>query len=84
MWYTLLSKFLQRLGFTKTNADHNIFVFHNKSMFILVYVNDLLIIGRDLNIINGLKNKLSECFYITDLKLVSHYLSMSVTQQEIL
>ena len=57
-----------------------VFVSCNKSMFILVYVDDLLIIGEDLNIINGLKNKLLERFRMTDLGSVSHYLGMSVTR----
>ena len=49
-------------------------------MFISVYVDDLLIIGGDLNIINGLKDKLSERFRMTDLGSVSHYRGMSVTR----
>ena len=52
--------FLQGLGFTKTEADHSVFFSDNKSSFISVYVEDLLIIGEDLNIINELKSKLSE------------------------
>ena len=80
VWYALISEFLQGLGFTKTNADHSVFVSRDKSTFISVYVDDLLIIGEDLNIINGLKNKLLERFRMTDLGSVSHYLGMSVTR----
>ena len=43
-------------------------------------MDDLLIIGGDLNIINSFKNKLLEYFCMTDLKSVFHYLGMSVTQ----
>lgn len=43
-------------------------------------MNDFLIMNGDLNIINDFNNKLSERFYITDLELVSYYLSMFVTQ----
>ncbi len=80
VWYALILEFLQGLGFTKTDADHSVFVFHDNSTFISVYVGDLLIIGEDLNIINGLKNKLSERFCMTDLGSISHYLGMSVTR----
>ena len=80
VWYALISEFLQGLGFTKTDADHSVFVSYDKSTFISVYVDDLLIIGEDLNIINSLKNKLSERFCMTDLGSVFHYLGMSVTQ----
>ena len=80
MWYALLLEFLKSLGFTKTDADHSVFVSYDKSTFIPVYVDDLLIIGEDLNIINGLKTKLLERFCMTDFGSVSHYLGMSVTQ----
>lgn len=73
-------EFLQGLGFTKTDADHSVFVSYDKSTFISLYVDDLLIIGKDLNIINGLKNKLLERFCMIDLGSVSHYLGMSVTR----
>ena len=62
----------------KTDVNHSVFVSHNKSMFISVYVNDLLIIGKDLNIINSLKNKLLKDFCMTDLGSVFHYLGMTV------
>lgn len=45
-------------------------------------MDNLFIIGEDLNIINSLKNKLSKRFRMTDLELVSHYLGMFVTQKE--
>ena len=80
VWYALISEFLQGLGFTKINADQSVFVSCDKSMFISVYMDDLFIIGEDLNIINGLKNKLLERFCMTDLGSIFHYLSMSVTQ----
>ncbi len=82
MWYALISEFLQRLRFTKTDADYSVFVSQDKSTFISVYVDDLLIIGEDFNIINGFKNKLSERFRMIDFGSVSHYLGISVTQTE--
>lgn len=80
IWYSLISKFLQGLGYMKTNANYSIFVSHDKSIFISVYVDKLFIIGEDLNIINSLNNKLSEDFCMTNLGLVSYYLGMSVTR----
>lgn len=73
-------EFLQGLGFTKTDADHSVFVSYDKSTFISLYVDNLLIIGEDLNIINGLKNKLLERFCMTDLGSVSHSLGMFITR----
>lgn len=66
----------------KTDAGHSVFISYNKSTFILVYVDNLPIISKNLNIINGLKNILLKHFCITDLGLVSHYLSMSIIRTE--
>lgn len=70
--------FLQGLGFTIINANHSVFVFYDKSRFILVYLDKFFIIDKNLNIINGFKNKLLEYFYMTDLELLLYYLGMAV------
>lgn len=49
--------------------DYKVFVSYNKLMFILVYTDNLLIIDKNLNIINGFKNKLFKYFYIIDLDI---------------
>lgn len=76
----MILEFLQKLKFTKTNADYSVFISYDKLTFILIYMNNLLIISKNLNIINSLKNNLSKYFYITNLGLVSHYLGISVIQ----
>lgn len=60
--------------------DYISFVSYDKSIFISVYVDNYLFISKDLKIINCLKNKLLEHFYMTDFGLVSHYFGMSITQ----
>lgn len=80
IWYNLILEFLQRLAFTKTNVNYNIFVSYNKSPFISIYIDNLLIIGKDLNIINNLNNKLLKRFCIIDLGLVSYYLDILIIQ----
>lgn len=46
----------------------------------MVYIDNLFIIGKDLNIINCLKKKLLKRVCMTDLGSVSHYLHISITQ----
>ena len=43
-------------------------------------MHNLLIIGKNLNIINSFKNKLSKRFCRTNFESVSHYLGMFLTQ----
>ena len=64
----------------KTDVNHSVFVSYDKLTLIFVYMDNLFIIGENLNIINNLKNKLLERFRMTNLELVSHYLGMFVTQ----
>ena len=48
VWYQTLLDFLKKLGFYKTEADHSLFVSADKTMFIAVYVDDLLLFGQDI------------------------------------
>ena len=62
----------------KTNADYSVFVSYDKLTFILVYIDNLFILNKNLNIINNFKNKLSECFCVIYIGSVSHHLDMFV------
>lgn len=72
-------EFSQKFKFTKTDINYINFLFYSKSLFILVYINNLLIINNNLNIINNFKNKLFKLFCITNPRLVFHYLNIFVT-----
>ena len=54
------------------------YVAKNKKTFIYVYVDDLLLFDENINHLNIIKFKLSNRFKMTNLKLVSHYLNMSI------
>lgn len=79
VYYGLISEFLQCLEFTKIDTDHSIFVSYNKSMFISIHIDELLIIGKDLNIINSFKNRLFDYFCMIYLILIFYYLGISIT-----
>ena len=48
-------------------------------LIVVIYVDDLLIEGKDMNIINSFKEFLTCTFDMSDLESVYHYLSMKVT-----
>ena len=64
--------------FYPIDADH--LVFSNGSIHIAVYVDDLLIIGKDKVKIQELKDRLSTWFSMLDLGPVAYYLGMAVTR----
>jgi len=59
-------------------VDNN--VFRNDTLFIAVYVDNILICGPDKDEILGLKAKLSDHFEMTDCGACKHYLEMLVTR----
>ena len=79
VWYQTLLDFLRKLDFHKTEADHGLFVSADKTMFIAVYVDDLLLFGADIDPrIDDVMQNLRDRFRMTDLGDVSHYLGMEV------
>jgi hypothetical protein len=76
IWYQTLAAFLKEIGFTPLNSD--LAVFCKGSIFIAVYVDDLLIIGPDKGEIQKIKDALSTRFKMTDLGPCKFYLGMEV------
>ncbi|KAM0043325.1 putative RNA-directed DNA polymerase [Helianthus debilis subsp. tardiflorus] len=56
-WYQKFTSSLLEKGFKQTGADHSLFVFKEKDVFIatLIYVDDVIIVGNDLNRIQETK-----------------------------
>lgn len=61
-------------------TDTRVGIYKDQEFLSLGLCGRLFIIGKNLNIINGLQNKLSEHFCMTNLELISHYLGISATQ----
>ena len=78
----LLKKSLKLLNFDSINFDFNVFVFKNKKIYIVVYVNDLFIFCIDLKFIVFLKIKLNEKFDIIDLSSTKHYLNIEIVRKK--
>lgn len=47
IWYKMLIKFFWKLAFQHFELDYGIFVLEDKSLFIAVYIDDLLLFGSD-------------------------------------
>ena len=79
VWYQTLSTFLKSKGYNPIDADHSVFTKDGKT-FVAVYVDDLLLCGPDMEIINTLKRDLSSVFQMVDLGPAHYYLGMSITR----
>lgn len=80
--YAKLNKCLESLGFTKCPYEHAVYVKREdkETVIIGVYVDDLLITGSSMTVINRFKDQMNKEFEMSDLGKLSHYLGIEVDQ----
>ena len=76
IWYQTIQNFLQKLKFKRCDSNHDVFT--NETIFIAIYVNDLLLFEKDISDLQRIQNELMSRFRMTDLEEISHYLKMQV------
>ncbi len=74
----MIQSFLNKLDFHEIKSDKSLFVSEDKKMFIVIYVDDLLIIEADMSRIDKIKTELKSTFKMTDLESTLHYLDMKI------
>jgi hypothetical protein len=79
-WYKKFDSLMCSTGFTRCNADHCCYVksFKNSYIILLLYVDDMLIVGASMEEINKLKNQLSKQFAMKDLGAAKQILGMRI------
>lgn len=82
LWSDLLVKTLQKWSFKQTASDSCVFVSTNSrdTLWIVVFVDDLLVIGRNTDEVENVKKSLKSSFTIKDLGPVKHFLALTVTR----
>ena len=78
--YQILHDYLTKLELWCLNLDHSVFI--GGDLVIAVYVNNLLITGKDKALINFFKQVISYQFHMTDLEPVHQYLDMEVSYDQ--
>lgn len=83
-WYTELKNFLLSLGFKNSVADASLFFYiaNNTYLFILIYVDDIIVTGNSDTNIRGLINTLSSRFSLKDLDDLSYFLGIEVLRTD--
>jgi len=82
-WYKKFDLFMTQHSFTKTSTDHCVFVKNHEngeSIILLLYVDDMLIVGKDKAKIATLKKALSKSFAMKDLGGVKKILGMKIVR----
>jgi hypothetical protein len=80
-WYGCIDSLLTSSGFTKSKADSNLYfkIMDNEPVILLLYVDDLFLIGEEKLIIEC-KQRLAAEFEIKDLGLMHYFLGLEVWQ----
>lgn len=82
-WYKKFESFMIDHDFHKTHSDHCVFVKNYSEgdfLILLLYVDDMLIVGQDTKKIASLKKSLSKSFAMKDLGSAREILSMRITR----
>jgi histone deacetylase 1/2 len=81
-WYSKLSVKLQSMGFRPSKADTSLFIFLNPrvTIYMLIYVDDIIIAGSCRRTVEKLLEQLRVSFAIKDLGELSYFLGIEVTK----
>jgi len=79
-WFEKLSHALLQFGFSKSKAYYTLFTRKISSVFtvVLIYVDDMVITGNNVEAITELKAYLSAHFHKKDLEHLSYFLRLEV------
>ena len=80
-WFSRFSSVVQEFGMFRSTADHFVFYHHNFSgqcIYLVVYVDDIVITGSDENGIQNLKQHLFTHFQTKDLGKLKYFLGIEI------
>ncbi|RVW34206.1 Retrovirus-related Pol polyprotein from transposon TNT 1-94 [Vitis vinifera] len=80
-WYKKFESVMGEQGYRKTTSDHCVFVqkfSDDDFVILLLYVDDILIVGRNVSRIDNLKKQLSKSFAMKDLGPVKRILGIRI------
>lgn len=82
-WYSRIDTYLQGMGFTKSEADPNLYfiVIGEEPLILVLYVDDLVITGVE-RLIEHCKRDLAAELEMKDIGLMHYFLGLEVWQEE--
>jgi len=83
-WYETLRDALeaQDINFQCVDSDRACFILNSEisTVYLIVYVDDILLFGDDEELLNNIKFKLANTFEMKDLGLVKRFLGLEITR----
>ena len=79
-WYGKINQFFEKNGFRRSEEDHSLYVHQQRSLIILLYVDDLVIAATSLDHISWAKSSLSASFDMTELGELKGFIGVEVVR----
>jgi hypothetical protein len=80
MWYQKFYTYILGLGFVRSRADHCVYSKQvgNHFIYVVLYVDDMLLVGNNVDVIKEVKSQLSSKFDMKDLGVANFILGMEI------
>jgi hypothetical protein len=80
MWYQKFDTYILGLGFSRSKVDHCVYskLVGDHFIYVVLYVDDMLLIGNNKEIIKDVKTQLSSKFDMKDLGAANFILGMEI------
>ncbi|KAK9092731.1 hypothetical protein Syun_027642 [Stephania yunnanensis] len=77
-WFDQLKSTLLSWGFSNSKADNSLFIFHHDKvvLYVLVYVDDIIVTGSNVSYIQSFIDRLNSRFALKDIGDLSLFLGM--------
>ncbi|XP_024187552.2 uncharacterized protein LOC112192448 isoform X2 [Rosa chinensis] len=81
-WFGRFTKFMKKIGYRQSNSDHTLFLKHRcgKVTALIIYVDDMVVTGDDIEEIQRLQGQLSSEFEMKDLGNLKYFLGIEVAR----
>ena len=82
MWYQKFDTYMLGLGFTRRKEDHCVYskLIGDHLIYLVLYVDDMLLTGNKKDIIHDVKNQFSSKFDMKDLGAANFILGMEIKE----
>ncbi|KAJ0726566.1 putative RNA-directed DNA polymerase [Helianthus annuus] len=83
-WFHRLSSVLRSLGFRGSKTDPSLFIYSSGKtlLYMLVYVDDIILTGNDSAAIDTIVRRLSHTFALQDLGKLSYFLGIEIVYRD--
>jgi Reverse transcriptase (RNA-dependent DNA polymerase) len=85
-WHCKLHSALGKIGFQCTQGDYSIYLHSDSTMnlltILIIYVDDIMLLGNSLNQIEEVKKLIATSFEISDLGEISYFLGLYVIHDQ--